>query len=222
MRGEDVRVLGVVGSGLMGSGIVEVAARAGQRVVYLEASDELVESGRHRIETSMARAVERGKLDAKASDEIHARIAGTTDPNDLADVDLVIEAATEDADTKRAVFRRPSATAAAEPCDDPPGLLTLNWASAVSEYWGENRELTVSPPLGVSSMMSAASPSLGLASQRRIAWPRTRHPRASSAAAAAAPIPREAPVSSTTRFFIENRSAMRPSVSCPFCLRDRS
>jgi 3-hydroxybutyryl-CoA dehydrogenase len=106
MRGEDVRVLGVVGSGLMGSGIVEVAARAGQRVVYLEASDELVESGRHRIETSMARAVERGKLDAKASDEIHARIAGTTDPNDLADVDLVIEAATEDADTKRAIFRR--------------------------------------------------------------------------------------------------------------------
>ena len=106
MRGEDVRVLGVVGSGLMGSGIVEVAARAGQRVVYLEASDELVESGRHRIETSMARAVERGKLDAKASDETLARVSGTTDPNDLAEVDLVIEAATEDADTKRAVFRR--------------------------------------------------------------------------------------------------------------------
>ncbi|MGH2527495.1 MAG: 3-hydroxybutyryl-CoA dehydrogenase [Actinomycetota bacterium] len=106
MRGEDVRVLGVVGSGLMGSGIVEVAARAGQRVVFLEASDELVESGRHRIETSMARAVERGKLDAKVSDETLSRVSGTTDPNDLADVDLVIEAATEDADTKRAVFRR--------------------------------------------------------------------------------------------------------------------
>ena len=106
MRGEDVRLLGVVGSGLMGSGIVEVAARAGQRVVYLEASDELVESGRHRIETSMARAVERGKLDAKAGDETLTRVSGTTDPNDLADVDLVIEAATEDADTKRAIFRR--------------------------------------------------------------------------------------------------------------------
>jgi 3-hydroxybutyryl-CoA dehydrogenase len=106
MRGEDVRVLGVVGSGLMGSGIVEVAARAGQRVVYLEASDELVESGRRRIETSMARAVERGKLDAKVSEETLARVSGTTDPNDLADVDLVIEAATEHADTKRTVFRR--------------------------------------------------------------------------------------------------------------------
>jgi 3-hydroxybutyryl-CoA dehydrogenase len=106
MRGEDVRVLGVVGSGLMGSGIVEVAARAGQRVVYLEASDELVESGRRRIETSMARAVDRGKLDAKVSEETLARVSGTTDPNDLADADLVIEAATEDADTKRTVFRR--------------------------------------------------------------------------------------------------------------------
>ena len=106
MRGEDVRTLGVVGSGLMGSGIVEVAARAGQRVVYLEASDDLVEAGRHRIETSVQRAVERGKLEAKASDEVVARVAGTTDPNDLADVDLVIEAATEDADTKRAIFRR--------------------------------------------------------------------------------------------------------------------
>jgi 3-hydroxybutyryl-CoA dehydrogenase len=106
MRGEDVRLLGVVGSGLMGSGIVEVAARAGQRVVFLEASDELVESGSHRIQTSIQRAVERGKLDANASDETLARVSGTTDPNDLAEVDLVIEAATEDADTKRAVFRR--------------------------------------------------------------------------------------------------------------------
>jgi 3-hydroxybutyryl-CoA dehydrogenase len=106
MRGEDVRLLGVVGSGLMGSGIVEVAARAGQRVVFLEASDELVQSGSHRIHASIQRAVERGKLDAEASDETLARVSGTTDPNDLADVDLVIEAATEDADTKRAIFRR--------------------------------------------------------------------------------------------------------------------
>jgi 3-hydroxybutyryl-CoA dehydrogenase len=106
MRGEDVRTLGVVGCGLMGSGIVEVAARAGQRVVYLEATDELVEAGRRRIETSTQRAVERGKLDAAERDEALTRISGTTDPNDLADVDLVIEAATEDAETKRAIFRR--------------------------------------------------------------------------------------------------------------------
>jgi 3-hydroxybutyryl-CoA dehydrogenase len=106
MKGNDVRTVGVVGCGLMGSGIAEVAARAGQRVVYLESSDELVDAGRHRIETSMQRAVERGKLDAVGRDEILGRISGTTEPNDLADVDLVIEAATEDAETKRGIFAR--------------------------------------------------------------------------------------------------------------------
>jgi 3-hydroxybutyryl-CoA dehydrogenase len=90
----------------MGSGIVEVAARAGQRVVYLEATDDLVAAGRRRIESSMQHAVERGKLEAAERDDAIARISGTTDANDLADVDLVIEAATEDPETKRAIFRR--------------------------------------------------------------------------------------------------------------------
>jgi 3-hydroxybutyryl-CoA dehydrogenase len=106
MKGNDVRTVGVVGCGLMGSGIAEVAARAGQRVVYLESSDELVDAGRHRIETSTQRAVERGKLDAAERDETLGRISGTTEPNDLADVDLAIEAATEDAETKRGIFAR--------------------------------------------------------------------------------------------------------------------
>jgi len=106
MQGRDVRTVGVVGCGLMGSGIVEVAARAGLRVVYLESSDELVDAGRHRIETSTTRAVERGKLDPGEREEVLARISGTTDVRDLADVDLVIEAATEDPETKRAIFRQ--------------------------------------------------------------------------------------------------------------------
>jgi 3-hydroxybutyryl-CoA dehydrogenase len=106
MRGEDVRTVGVVGCGLMGSGIAEVAGRAGQRVVFLEASEELVEAGRHRIETSTQHAVERGKLERSDRDDILSRISGTTDPNDLADADLVIEAATEDVEAKRAIFRR--------------------------------------------------------------------------------------------------------------------
>jgi 3-hydroxybutyryl-CoA dehydrogenase len=106
MRGQDVRTVGIVGCGLMGSGIAEVAARAGQRVIYLESGDELVDAGRHRIETSTQRAVERGKLEGAERDEILGRISGTTEPNDLADVDLVIEAATEDAETKRGIFAR--------------------------------------------------------------------------------------------------------------------
>lgn len=106
MKGNDVRTVGIVGCGLMGSGIAEVAARAGQRVVYLESTEELVDAGRHRIETSTQRAVERGKLDAAERDEILGRISGTTEPNDLADVDLAIEAATEDAEIKRGIFAR--------------------------------------------------------------------------------------------------------------------
>ena len=106
MRAEDVRTVGVIGCGLMGSGISEVVARAGQTAVVLETSDELVERGRQRIETSTLRAVERGRLDAEERTAVLGRISLTTDVQDVADVDLVIEAATEDHDTKVGMFRR--------------------------------------------------------------------------------------------------------------------
>jgi 3-hydroxybutyryl-CoA dehydrogenase len=106
MRAEDVRTVGIIGCGLMGSGIAETVARAGQTVVFVEASDELVERGRNRIETSSLRAVERGRLETADRDTLLGRISGTTDVHELADVDLVIEAATEDHDTKVGMFRR--------------------------------------------------------------------------------------------------------------------
>jgi len=106
MRAEDVRTVGVIGCGLMGSGISEVVARAGQTAVVLETTDELVERGRQRIETSTLRAVERGRLDAEERTAVLGRISLTTDVQDLAVVDLVIEAATEDHDTKVGMFRR--------------------------------------------------------------------------------------------------------------------
>ena len=64
MDPRDVRHVGVVGCGLMGSGIVEVVARAGADVTYVEGTDELVARGRASIERSVGKAVERGKLDA--------------------------------------------------------------------------------------------------------------------------------------------------------------
>jgi len=106
MKAEDVRKVGVVGCGVMGAGIVEVCARAGLDVLYVEAGPDLVERGRSRIEASTLRAVERGKLDERQRAEELTRIAGTTTIDDLADRDLVIEAATEHHDTKREVFRR--------------------------------------------------------------------------------------------------------------------
>jgi 3-hydroxybutyryl-CoA dehydrogenase len=104
MRPEDIRHVGVVGAGLMGSGIVEVCARAGLRVTFTEGSDELVAAGRGRVERSVAKAVERGKLDAAAAEDLLGRIAAATDLGALGDVDLVIEAATEDREAKAAIF----------------------------------------------------------------------------------------------------------------------
>lgn len=106
MEADDVRTVGVVGCGLMGSGIVEVLARSGIDAVYLEPTAELVDAGRGRVERSTARAVERGKLEAEDRDAILGRVRGTVDAGDLAGVDLVIEAATEDPAVKLDTFRR--------------------------------------------------------------------------------------------------------------------
>lgn len=106
MEAGDVRSVGVVGCGLMGSGIVEVLARSGIDAIYLEPTAELVEAGRGRVERSTARAVARGKLEAEDRDAIFGRVRGTVDAGDLAGVDLVIEAATEDPAVKLETFRR--------------------------------------------------------------------------------------------------------------------
>ena len=106
MRAEDVRSVGVVGCGLMGSGIGEVCARAGCDVIYVEPTEELVAAGRGRIERSVGRAVERGKLEAADAEHALGRIAGATDLGALAGSDLVIEAVAEDLETKLDVFRK--------------------------------------------------------------------------------------------------------------------
>ena len=106
MDARDVRKVGVVGCGLMGSGIVEVCARAGADVNYVEATDELVARGRASIERSVGKAVERGKLERPDADALLDRISGSTDLGTLADSDLVIEAATENVEAKLDIFRK--------------------------------------------------------------------------------------------------------------------
>ncbi len=105
MEPKDVRHAGVVGCGLMGSGIVEVLARAGLRVTFVEGSDELVERGRATVERSVHKAVDRGKLDPAAARDLLTRISGATELQALEGVDLVIEAATEQLDAKLEIFR---------------------------------------------------------------------------------------------------------------------
>jgi 3-hydroxybutyryl-CoA dehydrogenase len=89
----------------MGSGIVEVCARAGCDVAYVEPTAELVSAGRARIERSVHRARDRGKIDATEAAAELARISGATDLGALAGADVVIEAAAEDLDAKLAIFR---------------------------------------------------------------------------------------------------------------------
>jgi 3-hydroxybutyryl-CoA dehydrogenase len=105
MKPEDIRKIGVIGCGIMGSGIVEVCARAGAAVTYLEVDDEQVERGRARIEKSLSKGVERGKLSEDDRVGAMSAIHGTTDYEDVADADLVIEAATEHLQTKLEIFR---------------------------------------------------------------------------------------------------------------------
>jgi 3-hydroxybutyryl-CoA dehydrogenase len=96
--------VGVIGGGLMGSGIAEVCARAGSIVIVHEIDTAAAEAARGRVETSTARAAERGKLEATERTAILDRITYSTDLADQGDRQLVIEAATENEDLKRAIF----------------------------------------------------------------------------------------------------------------------
>ena len=99
-----IETVGVVGCGLMGSGIAEVAAKAGFDVVVREVSEELIEGGRDRIRKSLDRAVERGKLTEADRDAAWSRLRFSTDLSDLADRDLVIEAIIEEIAAKNELF----------------------------------------------------------------------------------------------------------------------
>lgn len=99
-----IESVGVAGCGLMGSGIAEVSARAGCRVVVREVDAAALDAGRARVEKSLGRAVSKGKLDAAARDETLARVAFTTSLDDLAECDLVIEAIVESLDAKNQLF----------------------------------------------------------------------------------------------------------------------
>ena len=101
----EVSRVGVVGCGLMGSGIAEVAARGGMLVTVYEPTADLADAGRSRVERSMARAVEKEKLTETERDAAGERIRFTVELTDVADSDLVIEAIVEDLGAKSELFR---------------------------------------------------------------------------------------------------------------------
>ena len=99
-----IQNVGVVGCGLMGSGIAQVCAAAGFPTVVREVSAELVDRGLKGIEKNLARLVEKGKLTAAAQGEIRGRLKRTTAIEDLKDCDLIIEAIIEQLPAKRELF----------------------------------------------------------------------------------------------------------------------
>jgi 3-hydroxybutyryl-CoA dehydrogenase len=99
-----VRTVGVVGSGTMATGIVEVFAKAGFDVTYVTRSQPKVDAVTAAVTKSLEKAVQRGKLTEEDRDEALRHLTGSTSLEDLADVDLVIEAVVEDLAVKRALF----------------------------------------------------------------------------------------------------------------------
>ena len=126
--------VGVVGAGLMGSGIAEVSARAGYETIVREVSDELVRKGLSRIEGSLGKAVEKGRLEASARDAARGRLRATTRLEDLADCDIVIEAIVENPETKKETFAALDRSCRAETifCSNTSSLTITEMSAATS------------------------------------------------------------------------------------------
>ena len=114
--------VGVIGGGLMGSGIAEVSARAGRDVIVVEADRPAADAAKARIEKSVRRAADRGKVDDP--DGVLARITAVTDFDALADRDLVVEAIVENEQAKTEVFRQLDKVV-----ESPDALLASNTSS---------------------------------------------------------------------------------------------
>jgi 3-hydroxybutyryl-CoA dehydrogenase len=101
----DIRRVGVLGGGLMGSGIAYVSAMAGFPTVVREINDELCEKALGNIRKALAKGVERGKVSTEARDTTLSNISCTTDVRGLAESDIVIEAVSEDLELKNALWK---------------------------------------------------------------------------------------------------------------------
>jgi 3-hydroxybutyryl-CoA dehydrogenase len=101
-----IKRLGIVGSGIMGSGIAEVAAKAGIEVLLRSRKQETADAMVTALTKSLDKQVEKGKLDAGERDQVLSRVTGTHDLHALTDCDLVIESVVEDLDVKKELFKR--------------------------------------------------------------------------------------------------------------------
>ena len=101
----DIKTIGVVGAGQMGNGIAQVAAYSGFQVVMSDIADSFVQKGVATISKNLDRMVEKGKIPAQKKEEVMGRIKGTTQLQDMANVDFAVEAATENESLKLTIFK---------------------------------------------------------------------------------------------------------------------
>ena len=129
---KEIKKVGVVGCGLMGSGIAQVAAAAGYDTVVREVDEERLAKGMAAIDRFLSKGVERGKLTTGEREQILGRIEPTTRLTDFAEVDLVIEAVIEDLDAKKEVFDELDAVMADEAirCSNTSSLCVTEMAAA--------------------------------------------------------------------------------------------
>ena len=130
----EVKTIGVVGAGQMGSGIAQVAAQAGYEVLLLDASEEALRRGLEAIRRSLAKFLEKGRLTEEALEAALGRIRTTLDLEALGGADLIVEAIVEDEGAKRALLERLGALA------KPEAILASNTSSipitALGRYSG--------------------------------------------------------------------------------------
>ena len=119
----EIKTVGVVGCGLMGSGIAQVCATAGYKTRVRDVEQKLVDKGLAGIEKSLGKLVEKGKLSEQQKAEAQARLNPTTRLEDLADCDLVIEAITENLELKRQTY------ATLDPLCRPEAIFATNTSS---------------------------------------------------------------------------------------------
>ncbi|HME99367.1 MAG TPA: 3-hydroxybutyryl-CoA dehydrogenase [Terriglobia bacterium] len=125
MSGQGIRKVGVLGCGLMGSGIAQVTAAAGYPTTVKEVSDELLKKGMAGIEKSLGKFLEKGTLTAQQRTETLGRLKTTTSFDELADCDIIIEAITENLETKHETF------AALDKIVKPAAIFASNTSSLV-------------------------------------------------------------------------------------------
>src|ERR671936_2176849 len=109
-----IRTVGVLGCGLMGSGIAQVSAAAGYKTIVREVNDGALEAGMGRIRKFLADGVAKGKVTEDAQNKTLANLTGTTKTADLKDCDIVIEAIVENLDEKRAIYKAVEAAVRAD------------------------------------------------------------------------------------------------------------